>query len=307
MHWVKHALLEFLGSFLLAHLFALPALHNAGVSKNFVIGNPLSLYNSLEEGAIPPWAFALFAALGVFLIYSLLSSVAQRAVHLNPIVSTYTLIADGVRGYNKGGAGYAFLTLLGLWLFQAAGAFAGGAVVLAFAEDRYQDASMFLNGPAADGFQRRTSLVGEMVLGFLLLAIVVYALRMITYERVENKSASQTELTKTTMWSLGLATFYFVYIAFFWVFTKSTVDFIRGGAYCVYAEVSGVACTKFSSTGMLLYWIIFIAEAGACLASFVVYALCFSNSNASLEKPQNFLSDEAKYIQTLANKRNKKI
>lgn len=276
MHVLNTILREVLGSFLLALLFAVPALYNNGIEENF-LGAPAQMYTAIENGLLPPWAYAVVVGLGVFLVYVIASQLTGRAAHLNPIVTSFVIITDLLRGYYSA-PGYALLELLGYWLMQAAGTFAGAALAYAFANERIRDVALYLDSAQASSAQSSRALIGELAFGFAMLAIVVILLRVYTFQNALSKEGKIVRVRLYLVWSLGIAAFLLVYMIVLWVYTKSTVDFIRGGAYCVFFTVAnaGEKCTTIvGSTSWLLYYIILLVEGAVCLVS-VAFATCFA-------------------------------
>ena len=183
-------------------------------------------------------------AAGLFFLYLIGSRFAERHLHLNPIISTVVVLSDSFRNYYTGAAAPIW-QLIVLWLSQAAGTFAGAAVVWAFVRERISDAAIYvhdvpLGDPLDPGLIIRAS-VSELVFGMVLLILIVFWMRPITYQKAGEKLGANLAKCDYALWATGLASFYFFYLALFWVYSKGSIDFIREGAYCTFSAVDGTA------------------------------------------------------------------
>lgn len=233
---------EALGTFLLAHVFGVIALYNAGISRNFLgtdsVGDAADddddgdlnyYYQTGTNWVFPPWAQALAVFIGVFLVYRVGSSLAKRHIHLNPFVSTVLTM----REYNsdkEGTFGAYFFTLVWLWISQLVGTAAGASLVYALSYDgSFGGIAQFLGG---DGSTTTSQLhiagVVDVAIGTIGLAILSYFVYDATM-----KAGGKCDYQR---YGLMMGGFYFLYMLIFWVHSKATVDFFRTGSYCFWAE-----------------------------------------------------------------------
>ena len=243
--WLSLMLSEILGTFVLAHFFALAAFYNRGIQTIFVDGSGdddddgTGYYSTLESGVLPPWAQAFIIAGAMFFLYLLGSRFAQRHLHLNPLISTCVVISDVYRGFYAGTSAPGFVAagnLVVLWISQAIGNFAGAAVVWAFTKERLSDASIYLGGAETEGGVVTRAWVSELLFGTLLLILLAFWLRPIAYKE-ENVKGVKKAMCDYGIWAAGFASFYFFYLTLFWVYSKASIDFIREGAYCAFTQI----------------------------------------------------------------------
>jgi len=222
---------EFLGSAILAMMFGVLAMYNAGIVHSF--GPP--------DVFLPPWAQAFIIGAGTFFVYLVGTKISKVQLHLNPIISTVVYASKVADCKDQQPTGYIFGTLLGAWLAQIVGSLAGVAIVFAFASHSLSGVAMYLHAISSPitSSQQARAILADILFGTCVLALVAYYANMAS--RMLPLKDKQPKQLDPGMWAISISGFYFFYMAVFWVYSKSSVDFIRNGWYCVFAEVDSDA------------------------------------------------------------------
>jgi glycerol uptake facilitator-like aquaporin len=278
MRTVRLLLSETIGSAVLAVVFGVLAIYNFGIAKSFsgpdeayvssdVISSdaddddpagPIVQYYGDTLHVMDPWVQAFIVGFALLLVYIIGSKIAKRHLHLNPFVSTACVGIELAHGENR-------LSWIGelfaLWLAQAVGAFGGASVVYAFSSNtlsgiiQYVGQSVNVDDPStlADEVVFKSgifwrSFFAEIVAGTIGLLFVAYFAKRASTAYMKSDSGSMMQQCDFTIWSMAIAGFYFFFMMVFWVHTKSTVDFLRTGAYCVFGQFDSDA-SHCSSAG----------------------------------------------------------
>lgn len=264
---VKLFISEVVGSFLLAHLFGAAAIVNGGRIQ--YLNAPVENLRDLLQlsGDLDSGIQAIIVGIGLFLMYLILSSLFERLVHLNPVVT----IAHAIGRFDKSEDLGEVTTDVGLaWFAQFVGSFAGATLVYVLTvADSFNSITYQMRSAggviSAAAFWR--SMVADAFLGTIILFVSAYAILRVCKD---NKLA----------WSLIISGFYFFYMSVFWSISRLTVDFLRSGAYCLVSRFEeDLACASygFDTQGSAFLWH-FLTQIGLLLVAYVVGYLVVSRS-----------------------------
>ena len=226
--WWGRILTEFIGSLVLTLVFGIVFLYNVGAA-----------FTTSEPSKMPASIQAFIVALSVWIIYWIGSKVSRHHAQLNPIVSIvhYGMIANyyntKYKEQKESYTGRYLLEFLWAIIAQLVGVVLGTLLIWLFGGLNIDDIQ---NSIERDGnpfsIVPTSTQVARAIIGELLgtIALILIAYYMKTYTQ-----ASGNRPSNYSAYGKLIGFFYFLYMLIFWLHTKLTVDWIRGGIFCLFA------------------------------------------------------------------------